>query len=51
MSGPTTWCYLDNALAMQHKRGCATDGLLTSALFLAPPVLPSVAMAITVLTG
>lgn len=51
MSGPTTWCYLDKAPAMQHKRGCATDGLLSSALFLAPPVLPSVVMAIMVPAG
>jgi len=51
MSGPTTCCYLDHALAMQHKMGCATDGLLTSALFLAPPVLPSVVMAVTVPAG
>lgn len=51
MSGPTTWCYLDNALAMQHKRGCATDGLLSSALFLAPPVLPSAVMALRVPAG
>lgn len=51
MSGPTSWCYLDNALTMQHKRGCATDGLLTSALFLAPPVLPSVVMAVMVPAG
>ena len=51
MSGPTTWCHLDNVLAMQHKRACATDGLLTSALFLAPPVLPSVVMATTVPAG
>lgn len=51
MSGPTTWRYLDNALAMEHKRGCATDGLLTSTLFLAPPVLPSVVMVVTVPKG
>lgn len=51
MSGPTTWCYLDKAPAMQHRMGCATDGLLSSALFLAPPVLPSVVMAIMVPAG
>lgn len=29
---------------MQHKRGCATDGVLANALFPAPAVLPSVVM-------